>query len=50
MADGAAEDAGRATSMSVYGISRTDRLIDQIVYQLYGLTEEEIAVVEGRAA
>jgi hypothetical protein len=26
----------------------TDRLIDRIVYQLYGLTEEEIAVVEGR--
>jgi hypothetical protein len=31
-------------------IQRTDWLIDQIVYQLYGLTEEEIAVVEGRAA
>jgi hypothetical protein len=27
-------------------IAETDRLIDQIVYQLYGLTEEEIAVVE----
>jgi hypothetical protein len=27
-------------------IKATDRLIDQIVYQLYGLTEEEIAVVE----
>jgi hypothetical protein len=26
---------------------RTDYLIDQIVYQLYGLTEEEIAIVEG---
>lgn len=25
----------------------TDRLIDQIVYQLYGLTEEEIRIVEG---
>ena len=25
----------------------TDRLIDQIVYQLYGLTEEEIEIVEG---
>jgi hypothetical protein len=23
-------------------------VIDQIVYRLYGLTEEEIAVVEGR--
>jgi hypothetical protein len=29
-------------------IEATDRLIDQIVYRLYGLTEEEIAVVEGR--
>ena len=28
-------------------ISATDRLIDLIVYQLYGLTEEEIAIVEG---
>jgi uncharacterized LabA/DUF88 family protein len=25
----------------------TDRLIDQIVYQLYGLTDEEIVIVEG---
>jgi hypothetical protein len=29
-------------------IEATDELIDQIVYRLYGLTEEEIAVVEGR--
>ena len=28
-------------------IQRTDALIDQVVYQLYGLTDEEIAVVEG---
>ena len=28
-------------------IKATDRLIDQIVYQLYGLTKEEIAIVEG---
>ena len=28
-------------------IARTDRLIDFIVYRLYGLTEEEVAVVEG---
>jgi len=27
----------------------TDRLIDQIVYRLYGLTEEEIAIVEKQA-
>jgi hypothetical protein len=30
-------------------IQRTDSLIDQIVYRLYGLTEDEIAIVEGRA-
>jgi hypothetical protein len=29
-------------------LSATDRLIDQIVYVLYGLTMEEIAVVEGK--
>jgi hypothetical protein len=29
-------------------IEATDRIIDRIVYQLYGLTEEEIAVVEGK--
>jgi hypothetical protein len=28
---------------------KTDRLIDAVVYRLYGLTEEEIRVVEGRA-
>ncbi len=28
-------------------IAASDTLIDQIVYRLYGLTEEEIAVVEG---
>jgi len=29
-------------------LKETDWLIDQIVYKLYGLTEEEIAIVEGR--
>jgi len=29
-------------------IEATDREIDALVYELYGLTEEEIAVVEGR--
>jgi hypothetical protein len=28
-------------------IERTDWLIDQVVYRLYGLTEEEVRVVEG---
>ena len=31
-------------------IAATDRLIDQIVYRLYGLTPEEIAIVEGTSA
>lgn len=30
-------------------IGRTDYLIDQVVYRLYGLTEEEIAIVEREA-
>ncbi|VUT27720.1 MAG: hypothetical protein SYNGOMJ08_00270 [Candidatus Syntrophoarchaeum sp. GoM_oil] len=28
-------------------IEKTDWLIDQVVYRLYGLSEEEIGVVEG---
>ena len=28
-------------------IVATDRLIDRLVYELYGLTEEEIGIVEG---
>jgi hypothetical protein len=31
-------------------IRLTDELIDQVVYRLYGLTEEEIAIVEGKEA
>lgn len=31
-------------------IKKTDELIDQVVYRLYGLTEEEIAIVEGKEA
>jgi hypothetical protein len=34
----------------VQRIRATDRLIDLVVYRLYGLTEEEVAVVEGRGA
>jgi hypothetical protein len=30
-------------------IDATDRQIDRLVYELYGLTEDEIAVVEGAA-
>jgi len=29
-------------------IDRTDRLIDDAVFRLYGLTEEEIGIVEGK--
>jgi len=29
-------------------IDATDRQIDQLVYELYGLTEEEIRIVEGK--
>ncbi len=29
-------------------IEATDRQIDGLVYELYGLTDEEIAIVEGR--
>ncbi|MCZ6677710.1 MAG: N-6 DNA methylase [Candidatus Poribacteria bacterium] len=29
-------------------LQKTDELIEQVVYQLYGLTDEEIAVVEGK--
>jgi hypothetical protein len=29
-------------------IAATDKLIDQVVYKLYGLTDDEIAIVEGR--
>lgn len=28
-------------------LKATDDLIDQVVYRLYGLTEKEIAIVEG---
>jgi len=31
-------------------IRQTDELIDQVVYRLYGLTQDEIAIVEGREA
>ena len=31
-------------------IEATDRQIDQLVYELYGLTPEEIAVIEANGA
>ena len=35
------------TALSHGVIEATDRQIDVLVYELYGLTEEEIGVVEG---
>jgi hypothetical protein len=29
-------------------IESTDRAIDRLVYELYGLSSEEVAIVEGR--
>jgi adenine-specific DNA-methyltransferase len=31
-------------------IAATDKKIDSIVYELYGLTEEEIKIVEGKSS
>lgn len=31
-------------------LTGTDRQIDELVYELYGLTEEEIRIVEGNGA
>jgi hypothetical protein len=43
------QEAGKVLSIKNQ-IDATDRAIDQMVYQLYGLTEEEIAIVEGAPA
>jgi UDP-N-acetylmuramate-alanine ligase len=32
-----------------YAVTATDQQIDQLVYELYGLTEDEIKLVEGNA-
>jgi len=37
-----------ALSAILEALQRTDELIDLVVYRRYGLTEEEVAVVEGR--
>jgi hypothetical protein len=39
---------GHETNSTQRQIDAADRQIDRLVYELYGLTEEEIAVVEGR--
>ncbi len=40
------QESGKALSVKKQ-IDSTDKEIDHMVYQLYGLTDEEIAVVEG---
>ncbi len=48
VADGLAnyiETKARAEELEAK-IEKTDRLIDEIVYELYGLTDEEIEIVE----
>jgi hypothetical protein len=42
-----AESNPQAATQLDAQISATDRQIDRLVYELYGLTEEEIALVEG---
>jgi hypothetical protein len=42
----AAEQAPHAKTMLQRQIEATDRQIDALVYELYGLTEAEVAVVE----
>lgn len=44
------DDLGERLSGLQARIAATDRLIDLIVYRLYGLTAAEVAIVEGRAA
>jgi hypothetical protein len=40
---------GHARTVLERQIAATDRQIDLLVYQLYGLTEDEIALVESAA-
>ena len=43
----AKSDSERATLQNA--VTATDRQIDALVYELYGLTEDEIRIVEGEA-
>jgi hypothetical protein len=47
--EGLAQAEGAALSPILGALKQTDELIDEIVYRLYGLSEEEIAVVKGQA-
>ena len=44
-----AAEAPHEREVLVGMIDATDRQIDRLIYDLYGLTAEEIAVVEGAA-
>ena len=43
------EATGEAQKIIAAQIEATDREIDALVYELYGLTDEEVAIVEGLA-
>ena len=45
----AAEQVPHTKTLLQRQIEATDRQIDALVYELYGLTEAEVALVEGRA-
>jgi len=47
---GAAVKSPREKEMLARQIEITDAAIDRLVYRLYGLTEEEIGIVEGNGA
>lgn len=40
--------AKQAQAKNSSGLQETEKEIDQLVYKLYGLTEEEIRIVEGK--
>ena len=40
-------DHDKILSLSKGQITATDKQIDKLVYELYGLTDEEIGIVEG---
>jgi len=46
----AAEHLPHAKTLLQRQIEATDRQIDALVYELYGLTEAEVAVVEGESS
>ena len=45
---GASAGTPREKEMLSRQIAATDEAIDKLVYELYGLTEEEIKIVEGK--